>query len=86
MIINIEWTLFLQLFINKTGFIYLIENESDWEFYTNDGALVIHTRVNKFETREENLIFIDRYMMFSNIIKAVSIKNQKISFNIQNDL
>jgi len=76
MIVTISWDLFHLKYFNQNT-IFFKEDEYSWFFYTSDDRFVIKCVVNKFESQEENIMFIDRFLRGGqNITPALDIDEQ----------
>ena len=76
MIMKVSWKSF-QLYFLNTERIYIIEKDSEWEFYTSNGPFVVKCVVEKSSNQEENMIFIERFLSGrSNIILAEEVGDE----------
>lgn len=74
----VSWNVFQQKFLYQNT-IYVLELEDKWCFYTYQEHAFIRCFIEKFSTKEENLIFIDRFFKSGqNIIPVMDIMGEDV--------
>ena len=83
MIINLDWQIFMTRFTSQNS-IYVIEEETRWVMYTQDGVIIIKAIKDKEEDQTRNIMFVDKYLNAANVIKVKEVDEQMIINNYVN--
>lgn len=73
MIVLINWQTFHLRYYNNSR-IYVKESEDYWEFYTQDGVMIIKAVVERSENAEDNIAFTERFLQNrEDVIKVMDV-------------
>ena len=81
MISEISWTDFQMRFLKTSDFVFVLERETEWVFYTYTGPIIVKSTVLKQEDSDNNSAFVDRYINSSTIVKLAMV-NEELTLNI----
>lgn len=73
MIIVLNWQTFHSRYYNNSR-IYVKESDEYWEFYTQDGVIIIKSVVEKDEDEQKNIAFVERFLQGrEDVLRAMEV-------------